>query len=106
LRKKQENDCSRSAYLSKVPSSAGGIKNLQFHFFVGAKYENSAAGHGHATQAELRIDHAEKVGELSRGISDDGIVEGAESIVTLHVLNPAKMISNAVARQRNDLIAS
>ena len=106
MRKKQENDCSRSAYLSKVPSSAGGIKNLQFHFFVGAKYENSAAGHGHATQAELRIDHAEKVGELSRGISDDGIVEGAESIVTLHVLNPAKMISNAVARQRDDLIAS
>ena len=106
MRKKQENDCSRSAYLSKVPSSAGGIKNLQFHFFVGAKYENSAAGHGHATQAELRIDHAEKVGELSRGISDDGIVEGAESIVALHVLNPAKMISNAVARQRNDLIAN
>jgi hypothetical protein len=106
LKKKQQNDCSRSAYLSKVTSSTGGIQNLQFHFFVGAEYENSAAGHGHATHAELRIDHAEKVRELPRGISDDGIVEGAESIVTLHVLNPAKMISNAVARQRDDLIVS
>ena len=104
MRKKQENDCSRSAYLSKVPSSAGGIKNLQFHFFVGAKYENSAAGHGHATQAELRIDHAEKVGELSRGISDDGIVEGAEAVVALDILDPTKMILNAVARKGNYLL--
>ena len=104
MKKEQENDCSRSAYLSKVTSGAGGIQNLQFHFFVGAEYENSAAGDGHTAHTKLGIDHAELVGELSGGISDDGIVEGAEAVVALDILDPTKMILNAVARKGNYLL--
>ncbi len=91
-------------HLCEVATSASGIQNLQFHFLVRAEDKHGAAGDGHAAHTELGVDHAELVGELSGGISDDRIVEGAEAVVALDILDPTKMILNAVARKRNYLL--
>ena len=91
-------------HLCEVATSASGIQNLQFHFLVRTEDKHGAAGDGHSAHTKLGIDHAELVGELSGGISDDGIVEGAEAVVALDILDPTKMILNAVARKGNYLL--
>jgi hypothetical protein len=91
-------------YLGKVASSACGIENLQLHLLVRAEDENGTAGNRHAAHAELGINHAKLIGKLPCRIGDDWIIEGAKSVVALHVLYPAKMILNAVTRQGDDLL--
>ena len=76
---------------------------MQFHFLVGTDDKNGAAGDGHTAHTKFGVDHAELVGKLSGGIGDDGIVEGAEAVVALDVLDPTEMILNAVARKGNYL---
>jgi hypothetical protein len=44
------------------------------------------------------------IGQLPCRIGDDRIIEGAKSVVALHVFYPAKMILNAVTRQGDDLL--
>ena len=77
---------------------------MQLHLLVRAEDENGTAGNRHAAHAELGIDHAKLVGQLPAGIRNDGIIEGAEPVETLDVLNPAKVILNAIAREGNDLL--
>ena len=91
-------------YLSKVASSAGGIKNGQLKFLVGTEDKDGTAGYGHATHADLGIDHTKLVGKLSAGIGNDGIIEAAEPVVALDVLDPSKVILNTVAREGNNLL--
>jgi hypothetical protein len=102
-RRLQGRHCS-SPYLSKVAPGAGGIQNLQFHFFVGTKDEDSAARHGHTAHAKLGVDHAEMVRQLSSGVGDDGVVEGAAAVVALDVLDPAEMVLHTVAGQGDNLL--